>query len=200
MASKRFALPNGAYTQWHAEWRINRGRWGLDTGLVRGCLQLLEETNTRSIVELGAGIGHYVAMFRGYGFKSEGFDGIPDIFKLSRGLVRYHDLCEPLPYWQEIPWYDWCLSSEVGEHIPPGHTDAYVKNVVGSCKRGAIISWAHRRQRGSLHVNCRDESEVIELFEAAGLKFDADWTKKMREVVHEKGLKSRISVFMKEKV
>jgi hypothetical protein len=178
MRTNRFAQPNGAFTEYHCQWR---------------------ESKSTRILELGAGVGHYVAMFRGYGYTSQGIDAIPNIEKYSRGLVMCHDLTKDIPLWQEFPWYHWVMSCEVGEHIPKEHEATYVQNVVKSCSRGAIISWATPNQRGSLHVNAKPVEETVGLFEAAGLKLHEDWTKRLRENIHEKGFKGRMCVFTKER-
>ena len=57
----------------------------------------------------------------------------------SEGRVTYLDLTLPQ---YGLPLYDWVMSLEVAEHIPPKYEHIYIDNIVRHAKEGVILSWA----------------------------------------------------------
>jgi 2-polyprenyl-3-methyl-5-hydroxy-6-metoxy-1,4-benzoquinol methylase len=126
--------------------------------------------NGKSVVDLGAGLGHYgTIMQKVEGVKVDwvGYDGAINVQGATDGLVRFMDLTQPHAS-DERPCVagDWVLSLEVAEHIPPEHTDAFLRNIRCHTREGAVISWALPTQMGGLgHVNMKEEKDAIEAVE-----------------------------------
>ncbi|KAK7004434.1 hypothetical protein BgiMline_005954, partial [Biomphalaria glabrata] len=53
--------------------------------------------------------------------------------------VKFLDLTSPQ---YDVPIFDWVLSIEVGEHIPPQYEDTYLDNLARHAREGLILSWA----------------------------------------------------------
>jgi hypothetical protein len=141
--------------------------------------------NGKSVVDLGAGLGHYGTIFQKVeGVKVDwvGYDGAINVQGATDGLVRFMDLTQPHAS-DERPCVagDWALSLEVAEHIPPEHTDAFLRNIRCHAREGAVISWALPTQTGGLgHVNMKEEKDAIEAVEKWGFKVDWDLTNQVR--------------------
>lgn len=141
--------------------------------------------NGKSVVDLGAGLGHYGTIFHEVeGVKVDwvGYDGAINVQGATDGVVRFMDLTQPHAS-DERPCVagDWVLSLEVAEHIPPEHTDAYLRNIRCHAREGAVISWALPTQTGGLgHVNMKEEKDAIEAVEKWGFKVDWDLTNRVR--------------------
>jgi cyclopropane fatty-acyl-phospholipid synthase-like methyltransferase len=141
--------------------------------------------NGKSVVDLGAGLGHYgviLSKVAGTTVDWVGYDGAINVQGATDGLVRFMDLTQPHAA-DERPCVagDWVMSLEVAEHIPVEHTDAFLRNVRCHAREGAVISWALPTQRGGLgHVNMREEKDAIEAVEKLGFKVDWDLTNRTR--------------------
>ncbi len=155
------------------------GNWMVDTALGN---HLRDNVfNGMSVVDLGAGLGHYGKIFREEGSPVKswvGFDGAMNVESATDGLVRFMDLTQPHPA-DERPCVkgDWVLSLEVAEHIPPQFTDHFIRNLRCSCTVGAVVSWAVPAQTGGLgHVNCKEEKDAIAAMERWGFVVDREAT------------------------
>lgn len=139
----------------------------------------------QTVVDLGAGLGHYGKIFREPGSKVKewvGYDGAINVQEATDGLVKFMDLTQPNAI-DERPCIaaDWVLSLEVAEHIPVEHTDAFLRNVRCHARKGAVVSWALPEQTGGLgHVNTRTEAEAVAAMEKWGFKADWGLTNQLR--------------------
>jgi len=138
----------------------------------------------RTVVDLGAGLGHYGKIFQAGQKVKEwvGYDGAMNVQEQTEGLVRFMDLTQPHAS-DERPCVgaDWAMSLEVAEHIPVEHTDAFLRNVRCRARIGAVISWGRPEQTGGLgHVNTRTEADAIAAVERWGFTVDWDLTKGAR--------------------
>ena len=139
----------------------------------------------QTVVDLGAGLGHYGKIFREPGSPVKawvGYDGAINVDAVTEGLVRFMDLTQPDGS-DERPCIqaDWVMSLEVAEHIPVMHTDAYLRNIRCHARVGAVISWALLAQNGLGHVNTRSEEDAVATVEMWGFKADWELTKQVRE-------------------
>lgn len=120
---------------------------------------------TKSVIDLGCGMGNYVRRLRQAGFDCDGVDGNPDTLELSEGMCQQANLSKPL----SLPRvYDWALSLEVAEHIPAKYERIYLENLHTMNREGIILSWALPGQTGLGHVNCRDSEYVRCRLQAMG--------------------------------
>lgn len=144
-----------------------------------------------SIVDLGCGSGFYVRYLSGLGFPCAGYDANPNTPALSGGLCQVADLSRRV--WLGV--WDWALSLEVGEHIPPECEQAFIDNVHRCNRRGAVISWAIPGQTGVGHVNERSNEYIIDQFTRRGYRYDADQSAWLRIAASLPWFKRTIMVF-----
>jgi len=153
-----------------------------------------------TVVDLGAGLGHYGTIFRESSSLVQewvGYDGAMNVQSATDGMVRYMDLTQPHAA-DERPCLgaDWVLSLEVAEHIPTQYTDAYLRNVRCRAKVGAVLSWATPDQGGGLgHVNMKTEENTIAAVEKWGFAVDWELTKATREHATEAHFRKNIIVY-----
>ena len=145
----------------------------------------------QSVADFGCGQGDYVRWFLSRGINCDGFDGNPETpnYCLSAEVL---DLSEPQTFLR--PW-DWVLSLEVGEHIPPQKADVFLWNVVLHARRGVVISWAIPGQGGIGHVNEQPNKFVIDFFKSHGFSSDHLWIVLLREAASVWWFKESLMVF-----
>ena len=165
-------------------------KWKIDADLWQALMAVLPDQQTR-IVDIGAGLGHYVAALSEQGHLVAGIDGIPDVERLSEGRVRRWDLTKPVTW---NPPAQWALFIEVGEHIPAQYERIVLDNVARAASQGLIVSWAYPGQRGRDHINCREESWVIRELAARDWPLDAAKTAQAKEAAGG-GWRKKLCVF-----
>jgi len=137
----------------------------------------------KTVIDLGAGLGHYGKLFRQEGSKVAGwvgYDGALNVNKVTDGLVKFMDLTQPdAGDERECDTADWVMSLEVGEHIPAEYADAYLRNIRCHAREGAVISWA--QQGGHMHVNMQPIENVMKMMEEWGFRVDSKRTKELQE-------------------
>merc|ERR1719401_385164 len=90
--------------------------WRLDKGLLQGLLRHVLPVDA-TVADFGAGSGQYATWLNDTGLvQAYAFDGSPDIELVTKGSVQSADLGTPLNLWRK---FDWVVSLEVAEHIPP---------------------------------------------------------------------------------
>jgi len=138
----------------------------------------------KTVVDLGAGLGHYGRIFNEEGSKVskwEGYDGALNVNEVTNGLVNFMDLTQPdAADERDCVSADWVLSLEVGEHIPPEYTENFLRNIRCHAREGAVISWAQPGQGGTGHVNTRTVEDVMALMKKWGFKVDHRRTDEVR--------------------
>jgi len=117
----------------------------------------------RTVGDFGCGLGLYVRDFRAAGFRAGGFDGNPATAEITEGRCQQADLSLDLDFGTQ---WDWLLSLEVAEHIPPEFEAAFVRNLHLHARQGIVLSWAN--QAGEGHVNLKTRQEVAKLFAPLG--------------------------------
>lgn len=179
----------GAFSAAFAE----KKTWKIDPDLWRALMAVLPDKQRR-IVDIGAGIGHYVEALSLQGHLCAGIDGIEGIDQLSGGKVQHYDLTQPVTW---SPKADWALFIEVGEHIPAQFEQIAVDNVAGAATEGLIVSWAYPGQRGRDHINCREQAWVVRQFAERGWPLDKQKTE-LAKATAGGGWKKKLVVFTRE--
>ena len=104
-----------------------------DRELSAGLVAFFQDEAPESVVDLGCGHGKYVRHLRENGITCEGYDGNPDTVEMSGGLCGVLDLSEP----HEFPTpFEWVLSLEVGEHLPPEYEAEFLANFLANSHPG----------------------------------------------------------------
>ncbi|CAK9010581.1 unnamed protein product [Durusdinium trenchii] len=155
--------------------------------LAEGICKIVDPTDT--IVDLGARIGMYTRYFRERSCVrlALAYDGGIGVREMSSGLVQHLDLTQL----HNIGVFDWVLSLEVAEHIPPEYESVYIENLHRHNRKGIIMSWAFPGQSGVGHVNEQHAPQVRLMFKELGYLFDPRATRRLRSTCH-----SHLSYFM----
>ena len=106
--------------------------------------------NVKSVVDFVCGMGNYVKKFQSNNINAIGFDGNPNTPELTNNLCKILDLSIPKQF--DEP-FDWVMSLEVGEHLPPQFEDIFISNLHNNNKCGIVLSWAVKGQGGHGHFN-----------------------------------------------
>lgn len=165
-----------------------------DTELSECLAKYFINIDAKNIVDLGCGLGDYVKHFRANGLIADGFDGNPNTPELTGNVCGIRDLSEPIIF--DEP-YDWVMSLEVGEHLPPQYEDTFINNLHNNNKSGIILSWAIEGQGGYGHFNTRNNDYIKSKFAALGYVNDIDTENMMRANSTLSWFKNTIMVFKK---
>ena len=123
---------------------------GYDTYLSNALVNVLKRNNITNVYDFGCGHGLYTRNFIVNKIMCEGYDGNPDTPRLADGLATTLDLSTPIDLGKQ---FDWVLSLEVGEHLPPCYERIFIENLDRHANQGIILSWAVKGQGGFGHFN-----------------------------------------------
>jgi len=147
------------------------------------------------IWDLGCGLGYYLKELSENGFTGcVGVEADPPKQKVFN-LIYRHNLTTPMMSVQKGNVI--CL--EVLEHIPKELESRVIKNINHCCDNFLILSWAVEGQPGYGHVNCKNNPEVISLFEKEGYILLEEDTLDARSVIDDTTpwFKNTILIFKK---
>ena len=167
--------------------KINpRGYWenetdeghGVDESIAEALLSFFkhEPKNFLTILDVGCGTGFYTRYLRRGGRFCLGYDGNPHTHLLSERQCGRADFSRP----QHLDKFDWVLSLEVGEHIPPKYERIFINNLHRHNERGIVLSWAIPDQGGDGHVNCRSNEYIKGIFASLGYSNDLEAEAELR--------------------
>ncbi len=134
----------------------------------------------KTIIDLGAGLGHHVRALRELGCDARGVDGTRNVEEQSEGLIKHVDLTRDCSRLYNT--VDWGLFLEVGEHVPQELEGKLLDEVCRIPREGLIVSWAGIGQAGLGHVNCRTPAYVAGEFTRRGWRVDDESTHRAREL------------------
>jgi cyclopropane fatty-acyl-phospholipid synthase-like methyltransferase len=121
-----------------------------DSSLGSSLTNFFKTENTNILVDFGCGMGKYVKTFQENNINAIGYDGNPNTPELTNNLCKVLDLSVPKKFDEA---YDWVMSLEVGEHLPPQFEDIFIENLHNNNKYGIVLSWAVKGQGGHGHFN-----------------------------------------------
>ena len=135
-----------------------------DSSLGNSLTVFFKEEKINNLADFGCGMGDYVKTFQQNNINATGFDGNPDTPYLTNNLGKVLDLSIPIKFEES---FDWVMSLEVGEHLPPQFEDVFIQNLHVNNKYGIVLSWAIKGQGGHGHVNEQNndyiKSKICEL-------------------------------------
>ncbi|MBI4779469.1 methyltransferase domain-containing protein [Candidatus Falkowbacteria bacterium] len=140
----------------------------------------------KSVIDIGCGIGVYLAEFKANNIKIIGFDGSPAaiIGSLAGDKIKLHDLCRPLKLSSK---FDLCLCLEVAEHLEKNCAQTLISTLTGLSS--TIICTAATPGQGPLsigHINEQPPEYWQKLFGQKNFKLDKELTKKIKREMKKK--------------
>ncbi len=127
---------------------------------------VLERVEVRSVIDVGCGVGTWLAVFRERGIERiygvEGTETDPELLQIPESCFERFDLSRPFPVRER---YDLAMSLEVGEHLPPESAHGFVASLV-ELAPVVLFSAAIPGQGGIHHVNEQWPGYWVELFQA----------------------------------
>jgi len=130
---------------------------------------LMELCAPQSVIDIGCGVGAWLATFAKYGVRDIlGVDGSyiqKDLLLIEAPCFKEHDLTKPLPVTRR---FDLALCLEVAEHLPASGS----RDLVGSLARLSpfvLFSAAIPNQCGAHHINEQWQEHWVDLFAAEDL-------------------------------
>ena len=166
-----------------------------DSTLASNLAIFFKTENVKSLVDFGCGMGNYIKIFQENNINSIGFDGNPNTPELTNNLCKILDLSEPKIF--DEP-FDWVMSLEVGEHLPPQFEDIFIYNLHNNNKYGIVLSWAIKGQGGHGHVNLQDNDYIKSKICNLGYINDIEVENKLRKDSTLYWFKNTIMVFRKK--
>jgi len=149
---------------------------------------LINHFSPKSVIDIGCGIGIYLAEFEKNNLEISGFDGSPTavINSLVGEKIKQHDLCRPLKLKRQ---FDLCLCFEVAEHLPETCADILVDSLAGSAQ--TIIFTAATPGQGPKsigHINEQPPEYWLKKFKAKKFFLDKTLTEKIRREMIERNV------------
>jgi cyclopropane fatty-acyl-phospholipid synthase-like methyltransferase len=165
-----------------------------DPHLAECLVNFFKNQGATSIVDFGCGMGNYVRTFRHNDLNATGFDGNPNTPELSNNTCQVLDLSAPV----QLEPFDWVMSLEVGEHLPPEFEDTFINNLHNNNKHGIVLSWAIKGQGGHGHFNEQDTSYIKSKICTLGYLNDIESEDNMRNMSSLPWFKNTIMVFKRK--
>jgi len=165
-----------------------------DNSLGVSLIHFFNTENVKSLVDFGCGMGNYVKTFQTNNINAIGFDGNPNTPELTNNLCRVLDLSVPTKF--DEP-FDWVMSLEVGEHLPPQFEDIFINNLHNNNKYGIVLSWAIEGRGGHGDYNNRNNDYIKSKICELGYINDIESENKLRKDSSLSWFKKTIMVFRK---
>jgi 2-polyprenyl-3-methyl-5-hydroxy-6-metoxy-1,4-benzoquinol methylase len=160
--------------------------------------QLVRLFNGATVADFGAGWGFYVQeLNKAAPNSARGFDGTPNVFFLTGGVVEERNLVGDL---NDLPLFDWVLSLEVGEHIPAQFEAKFLDSLAHHAKKGIVLSWAIQNQPGRDHVNCHSNNYIVRQMQRRGFNLHLDLSSWLRKTSTLLWFKDTIMVFERRRL
>eukprot|EP00746_Dinoflagellata_sp_MGD_P051997 gnl/MRDRNA2_/MRDRNA2_23082_c0_seq2.p1 gnl/MRDRNA2_/MRDRNA2_23082_c0~~gnl/MRDRNA2_/MRDRNA2_23082_c0_seq2.p1 ORF type:complete len:407 (+),score=74.90 gnl/MRDRNA2_/MRDRNA2_23082_c0_seq2:92-1312(+) len=165
----------------------------VDKGILRFLLQIFP--HGASVADFGSLDGQYAAWLNETGWVTAfAFDGVSGIDDITEGKVSYIDLSQEFRiHWQDA--FDWVMSIEVAEHIPPQMESTFLSNVNRHARSGLVLSWAPPWVEGEGHVNCQPLDESRQRVESMGFRQDEEATIALRKASQISWISESIAIY-----
>lgn len=171
-----------------------QGEHSYDPSLGESLTHFFIQEKATSLVDLGCGRGDYVKTFQEHELNASGFDGNPYTVELTNNRCQVLDLSKPIQF---DPPFDWVISLEVGEHLPPQFEDVFINNLHHNNRFGIVLSWAIQGQGGLGHYNEQNNDTIKSKICALGYTNDMETENNLRQHSSLPWFKNTIMVFRK---
>lgn len=151
----------------------HEGKTHMDLGILN---YLKDNLSIKTMIDVGCGPGGMVEAARSIGIDSYGVDGD---FRLEREFPQkyfLHDFTKGKLDLENT--FDFAYSCEFVEHVYEKYQDNYMS--VFKRAKHVLLTFAPEGTPGHHHVNCKNESYWIEVFNRYGFKFDKKITDEIR--------------------
>jgi hypothetical protein len=164
----------------------NKGFWENPTSkghyndgvLLNELKRIISENNINSLIDVGCGNGFYASHFKDLINTLECFDGNPHTNEITNGLCKVLDFSQPFNL---NATFDCVMSLEVGEHIPKEFEYTFLNNISNHSHNIILLSWAIPNQPGDGHVNCQENTYIINEMKERGFIYDDIESQKIRQ-------------------
>jgi SAM-dependent methyltransferase len=181
--------PTGAWN--YNESAYNENRY-FDKGVADGIIDLLG--NSFTILDFGCGSGCYLKYFK-ENVKDIDVLGVEPLVDQHEGLLIQDIVNKDLTQNFDLGKRGHLICLEVLEHIPASLQDFAIDNIIRHCNGYLIISWAKIDQPGIGHINCKAQTDVINLFQERGYIFLEEVSLKIRNAAKLPWLRDNLCVF-----
>ena len=168
-----------------------------DVTLANGLVEFFKKESINTLADFGCGMGEYVKIFIENNINALGFDGNPYTPQLTNNLCKVLDLSKEIKFNEP---FDWVLSLEVGEHLPPHLEHIFINNLHYNNKYGIVLSWAIKGQGGDGHFNEQDNNYIKTKMSSLGYINDIENELKLRDLAKISWFKNTIMVFRKKDI
>lgn len=172
-----------------------------DSSLAKVIKNLANILDVKDIADFGCGPGWYTYYFYKCGFQVNGYDGNPNVEKVSSLLFNkeYYCQCQDLtePFNIDIP-FEMIICLEVGEHIPQKMEDIFLQNLVSNANKYILLSWAIPGQKGDGHINCHTNAYIISKMKNKGWTYNRIVSKQLRCAANLDWFKNTLMFFEKK--
>jgi len=149
-----------------------------DVVLLSELKRIIHENQIHSLVDMGCGSGFYASNFKDILHDVKCFDGNPHTYEITNGLCNVLDFSQPFNLNKT---FDCVMSLEVGEHIPKQFESIFLDNISKHSHNLILLSWAILNQPGDGHVNCQENSYIINEMKKRGFEYDERESQKIRQ-------------------
>jgi len=164
--------------EWYRERLAERG--GPHDSNIRLAELTVQEFAPISVIDLGAATCSFVNRVSELGVPATAVDHLPQCAEFARNCYFVvHDLQLPLVLYDT---FDLVTCWEVIEHLPEEAETAIVTSIVRLAKRWVVLSISSVTD-GYEHLNVKPRAYWLDVFEQAGLVYEAERTKRFAGVI-----------------
>lgn len=160
-------------------------RYSYEGEFTRAVLHICKYIKVNSALDMGCGAGAYVAALRREGLAVAGYDANPNTEKLSGLLLPEDDepcgqasLTEDLEVEDK---FDLVICKDVLPYIPENLETKAIENLALLSAKYILVSWYMQCEPADEGVRCRQEEEVVSLFECVSFKMNRELSAQIRE-------------------
>lgn len=180
-------------------WDYNKSTYNenhyLDSGVAEYLAKLIG--NDCTLLDFGCGAGYYLKSVQDKTTNVE-ILGVEPLASEHADLKTSHIVNKDLTEDFDLGKRGHLMCIEVLEHIPAHLESKAIDNIVRHCDDYLIISWAKVGQGGWGHINCKNQSDVIPLFESKGYTFLEKESLEIRGVARLWWLQNNLCIFKKK--
>jgi 2-polyprenyl-3-methyl-5-hydroxy-6-metoxy-1,4-benzoquinol methylase len=142
---------------------------------------LIKQFAPKSVIDIGCGVGIYLAELAKRRVEVTGYDGSPAALAnaLLKDKIHLHDLCQPLKLNRQ---FDLCLCLELAEHLPKTCAKNLISTLTSLSSSVVFTAATPGQAPKSLgHINEQPHRYWQKLFRQKGFLLNQSLTEKIRQ-------------------